>query len=111
MRGSEVRDNQLAWPRTRVLESTPRTSTFGVESLEEGEVVPWIWAQATSMGRSDTVAILALRRWYESLSLSSPRPAPSWVALGAWLGGLAAALVLAILLQGPRKALGQFFNL
>lgn len=59
----------------------------------------------------DAMPILALRRWYESLSLSSPRLAPSWVPLWVWLGGLAAALVLAMAHQGPGKALRQFFDL
>lgn len=67
------------------------------------------WAQ---LGRPDPEALplLALRRWFESLSLTSPQVGPSREALWAWLAGLGTLLVLAIVLQGPRKALGQFLD-
>lgn len=72
---------------------------------------PWIsWAQATGPD-PDALAIQALRRWCEGLTLSSPEPVPGPTGLWALLLGLAAALLLAILVQGPSRALGQFFDL
>lgn len=54
---------------------------------------------------------LSLRRWFSTISLSAPETAPSLHPLVAWLLGLAALLVLAVLLQGPGRALGQFLGL
>lgn len=68
-----------------------------------------------------SVPAIALRRWYGSLTLSSPNALPSrvewlgplaglgqaWVAL---LVGLAALLLVAVLAQGPSKALGQLLD-
>lgn len=71
---------------------------------------PLLWAQAPAPDPS-AVPLLALRRWTTSLTLSSPEPVPSQVGLWAWLLGLAAALVLAIGFQGPRRALGQVLDL
>lgn len=57
------------------------------------------------------VPIIALKRWYGSLTLSSPASLPTRVGFLAFLAGLAGLLMLAILAQGPRRALGQFLDL
>ena len=63
------------------------------------------------------VPILALKRWYGSLTLSSPEAVPGkdmlLSALTLWSGliGFAALVFLAILIQGPRRALGQLLDL
>ena len=69
-------------------------------------------AQATgSSPGPGSLAPLALRRWFSSLTLSSPEPVPSFSGLWWGLAGLAALLVVAIVLQGPVRALGQLFDL
>jgi hypothetical protein len=55
--------------------------------------------------------LLALRRWCSSLTLSSPEAVPSLFGLWSWLLGLAAVLVLALVVQGPVRALRQVFDL
>ncbi len=57
-----------------------------------------------------TVPVIALKRWFGSLTLSSPEAVPDRLPLWAWLAGLGALLLLAIMAQGPRKALGQFLD-
>jgi len=59
----------------------------------------------------DAAPLLGLRRWYTHLSLTSPESAPSAHAPWAWLLGLLALLVLAVIAQGPFKALRQFVDL
>jgi hypothetical protein len=59
----------------------------------------------------DAAPLLALRRWYTHLSLTSPVSAPSSHAIGAWLLGLLSLLMIAAVAQGPVKALGQFVDL
>jgi hypothetical protein len=73
-------------------------------------MLPMLWAQAPP---PDPLAVpaLAFRRWYSSLTLSSPDPVPSRNALLAWLLGLAALLLLAVVAQGPVRALGQLLDL
>ena len=79
---------------------------------------------ATSKPAATTVAadaaivpMLALKRWYGSLTLSSPEAVPGkdmlWSAVTLWSGliGFAALVFLAILIQGPRRALGQLLDL
>ena len=58
------------------------------------------------------LALLALRRWCGSLTLSSASPTLSPFSLGlwAWLCGLAALLVVTAIAQGPRKTLVQLFD-
>ena len=74
--------------------------------------LPILWAQATgSSPGPGSLAPLALRRWFASLTLSSPEPVPSFSGLWWGLAGLAALLVVAIVLQGPVRALGQLFDL
>ncbi len=71
--------------------------------------LPIAWAQATGTD-PDSLAILALRRWCASLTLSSPEATPRPFGLWAWLLGLAVLLLLALLAQGPSRAFGQFFD-
>ncbi|MEO6807762.1 MAG: hypothetical protein ABI353_01435 [Isosphaeraceae bacterium] len=71
---------------------------------------PLLWAQAPAPDPT-AVPLLALRRWTTSLTLSSPESLPSHIGLWAWLLGLAAALVVAIGFQGPKRALGQVLDL
>jgi hypothetical protein len=76
--------------------------------------LPIVWAQASGTGTTVppcSLAPLALRRWFASLTLSSPEAVPSLFGLWSWLLGLAALLVVAILFQGPGRALGQLFDL
>ena len=85
--------------------------------------VPVVWAQTSDVyaggagtataGASsilNTLPMLALRRWFASLTLSSPDTVPSWHALWLWLGSLGALLLLAAFFQGPRRVLGQLFD-
>jgi hypothetical protein len=71
--------------------------------------LPMVWAQASGTSGM-SLAWLALRRWCSSLTLSSPESVPSLFGLWAWLGALAALLGLAILFQGPGRALRQVFD-
>jgi hypothetical protein len=57
------------------------------------------------------MALLALRRWCSSLTLSSPQTAPSLYGLWCLLAAVAAVLMLAVLCQGPIRALKQLFDL
>jgi len=68
-----------------------------------------IWAQVPGTN-PDAVPLLAFRRWYASLTLSSPEALPNRFGLWAWLLGLAALLVLAIVAQGPGRALRQLLD-
>jgi hypothetical protein len=89
--------------------------------LDFSTVLPPIWAQATaSMTPASgpggapirTLFELALRRWFGSLTLSPTTPAAGPISSGlwAWLFGLAALLVLVVLAQGPRRAIGQLLD-
>ena len=69
--------------------------------------LPVFWAQATGLNANT----LALRRWCSSLTLSSPELIPSLFGLWAGLAGLAGLLVLAIVMQGPARALRQVCDL
>ena len=74
--------------------------------------MPILWAQATGLTPApDSLAPLALRRWFASLTLSSAEPVPSFSGLWWGLAGLAVLLLMAIALQGPVRALGQLFDL
>jgi hypothetical protein len=93
--------------------------------LDVSNVLPMIWAQfstSSSPGSGPVggapsptllLALLALRRWCGSLTLSQPDPAlePISAGLWAWLLGLAALLVLAMLWQGPVRAIGQLLDM
>lgn len=65
----------------------------------------------TTLGANVDVPVIALKRWYGSLTLSSPDPLPSGVGLWAWLAGMGGLLLLAILAQGPGRAIRQFLDL
>src|SRR5262249_35787538 len=69
----------------------------------------WLWAQAPAPD-PNAVPILAARRWYASLTLSSPDPVPNRMGLTAWLLGLAALFLVAMVAQGPLKAIGQLLD-
>jgi hypothetical protein len=74
--------------------------------------LPILWGQAqvpapTAPG---TLSLLALRRWCASLTLSAPDPIPRPFGLWAWLGGLAALLLVALVAQGPLGALRQLLD-
>ncbi len=68
-----------------------------------------LWAQ-TAPGRNE-MPLLALRRWFWGQTLASPSAVPRLDGLWAWLLGLMALLLVAAVAQGPRKALGQCFDL
>lgn len=69
-----------------------------------------LWAQTTILD-PDARPLLALQRWFESLTLTSPVAAPRPVALWAWLLGLGLLLLAAIALQGPRTAMRQLLDI
>ena len=52
-----------------------------------------------------------VRRWFSSLTLSSPELLPDLHPLQALFAGLAVLLALALIFQGPPKALKQLFDL
>lgn len=72
-----------------------------------------LWAQAAPSATAGPTALapLALRRWYASLTLSAPGTVPDLSGLWAWLAGLAALLLVALVFQGPASALGQLFDI
>ena len=77
-------------------------------------VLPLIWAQAQAPrvgANPDSMVLLALRRWCSSLTLSSPEGVPDLHGLWAGLLGLAALFVVAVLFQGPTRALKQVLDL
>ena len=69
-----------------------------------------VWGQSAGTNPG-AFSLLALRRWYTSLTLSSPDPVPSLYGLWSWLAGLGALLLVAMVVQGPGRALGQLFDL
>src|SRR4051794_20315226 len=88
---------------------------FGIISPgKRGCIAVWsgmtiVWTQATAT-TSNALASLALRRWFSSLTLSSPEAVPSRFGLWTWLAGLAALVLLPVVFQGPRRALGQMLD-
>jgi hypothetical protein len=74
-------------------------------------IVPIFWAQ-TAPGQAAAAAILALRRWCASLTLSSPDPVPRpSFGLETWFLGMAALLLVVMVVQGPLRALRQVFDI
>ena len=86
--------------------------------------LPVVWAQtagavvspapgstASVTTTANALAPLALRRWCGGLTLCSPESVPSLFGLWVWLAAIAALLLVAMVFQGPRRALGQFFDL
>lgn len=90
-----------------------------------GWLPPLVWAQATVVnaggggtapavagtGAQNSLGLLALRRWCGSVTLCSPDPTPNLNPLWAWLAGLGALLLLAVIVQGPGRAFRQWFEL
>lgn len=76
-----------------------------------------LWAQAaptTVQGSQPNVevAVLTLRRWFTSLTLGPPDGTPLTLSeLKVWLLSWAALVVVVILVQGPRQALRQLFEI
>ena len=70
----------------------------------------FLWAQSASGTDADALALLALRRWCSSLTLSAPEAIPRPFGLWAWLLGLGALLLIAVVAQGPARALGQLLD-
>src|SRR5690348_3470829 len=71
-----------------------------------------VWAQAQpGAANPNSIALLALRRWCGSLTLSSPRPIPGWHGLGVLLAGLAVLLAIVLVAQGPLEALRQLLDI
>ena len=91
--------------------------TIVAQASQRGNAGAANTAATTVSSDAALVPILALKRWYGSLTLSSPEAVPSqdalWSALtlGSPLIGFAALVFLAILIQGPRRALGQLLDL
>jgi hypothetical protein len=70
------------------------------------------WAQAQpGPANPNAIALLALRRWCGSLTLSSPRAVPGWHGLGALLAGLAVLWLVVLVAQGPVGALRQLLDI
>lgn len=65
---------------------------------------------ATESAEFVDITALVLKRWYGSVTLASPWTSPSGWTIAAWLLGMAALLFLVVLIQGPRKALGQLLD-
>jgi hypothetical protein len=73
---------------------------------------PLVWAQAPAGGLNpNSLAPLALRRWFAGLTLSSPQFIPSGHGLWAFLAALGLLLLAAFLIQGPIAAMRQLFDL
>ncbi len=76
-----------------------------------------MWAQvttsgiATGSGGGGSQIQLALRRWYASLTLSAPDSVSGLAWLWPVLLGLGCVFTLAVIRQGPMRALRQTFNL
>jgi hypothetical protein len=71
-----------------------------------------VWAQAQpGAANPNSIALLALRRWCGSLTLSSPRPIPGWHGLGVLLAGLVVLLAIVLVAQGPLEALRQLLDI
>lgn len=66
---------------------------------------------SAAVSDASSVPVIALRRWFGSLTLSSPYALPSRIGLVTFAAGIAGVLLLAMLAQGPRRAIGQFLDL
>ncbi len=77
------------------------------------QAIPFVSAQSQPTPASpSSMALLALRRWFAGLTLSSPQALPDLLhPLLALLAGVALLLALAILFQGPVAVLKQIFDL
>jgi hypothetical protein len=73
--------------------------------------LPLVWAQGEPAATSvDAAFLLSLRRWFSSLTLSSPQSVPNLHAALVFLAGLLCLLVLAAAFQGPAAVVKQLFN-
>ena len=74
--------------------------------------LPFVWAQAAASTTANPSALapLALRRWCASQTLSSPESLPSLFGLWVWLAALGSLLALALVFQGPGRALRQLLD-
>ena len=71
-----------------------------------------IWAQAQAgTANPNAIALLALRRWCGSLTLSSPRSAPGLHGFWALLAGLALLFLVVLVAQGPLRAFRQLLDI
>ena len=91
------------------------------DALDRLIAVPWVFAQISTTGAGSggttpapmSLLNLALRRWFASLTLSPPAihagtlPEAIWLGLGA----LGLLLLVVMVVQGPRLALGQLVDL
>jgi hypothetical protein len=75
--------------------------------------LPFVWAQAPAQPAAgpNSMALLALRRWFAGLTLSSPQDAPDFHPQLAFLAGLGLLLALVICFHGPVLLLKQLFDL
>jgi len=77
----------------------------------QAQAQPGVQGQAQPAATPNSMALLALRRWFASLTLSSPQPAPDFHPALAFLAGLGLLLVLLVFFQGPVALLKQLFDL
>ncbi len=81
----------------------------------------WLWSQVSSPGATTpsggatapavSTLFLALRRWCGSVTLAPQGTSPTVYPGLAWGCGLALLLIVALLFQGPRKAIGQLLDI
>ena len=69
--------------------------------------MPLAGAWLAAAADADALALLALRRWFASLTLSSPEATPRPWGACAWLLGLLVLWLVAAAAQGPVRALRQ----
>ncbi|WP_152053617.1 hypothetical protein [Tautonia marina] len=70
---------------------------------------PIFWAQ--TVPDEFEMPLLALRRWFWGQTLSSAWAVPGSEGFWAWMLGLLVLLLVALVLQGPVRALGQLLDL
>ncbi len=84
----------------------------GSAGLMELMTPPLVWAQTQSAtANPNSIALLALRRWCSSLTLSSPQPIPSLHGLWAIAVGFGLLFVMGLFSQGLLVLLKQLFDL
>ncbi|MEW4571230.1 hypothetical protein AB1L88_25440 [Tautonia sp. JC769] len=70
---------------------------------------PILWAQ--TVPDEFEMPLMALRRWFWGQTLSSASVVPGSEGFWAWMLGLLVLLLVAMVAQGPVRALGQLFDL